>query len=98
MRNPHRARVLPTPARRPRRRQPGLEILEERNLLSGYAQPTYLILHPSGGIHPLGSGGPNGYTPAQVRHAYGVDQIAFAGGIPGDGSGTTTAIVDAFDN
>src|SRR5439155_6317097 len=40
-----------------------------------------------------------GSTPAQIRHAYGVDQISFNGGaIPGDGSGMTIAIVDAFDD
>src|SRR5262249_14190317 len=35
-------------------------------------------------------------TPAQVAHAYGVDQIAF-GTIKGDGTGQTIAIVDAYD-
>ena len=33
--------------------------------------------------------------PAQVRHAYGVDQIRF-GDTPGDGTGQTIAIVDAY--
>jgi subtilase family serine protease len=36
-------------------------------------------------------------SPAQVRHAYGFDQISF-NGTPGDGSGTTIAIVDAYDD
>jgi hypothetical protein len=36
-------------------------------------------------------------TPTQVRHAYGFDQINF-GGVPGDGSNTTIAIVDAYDD
>jgi subtilase family serine protease len=39
-----------------------------------------------------------GYTPSQIRHAYGFDQITLAGGVAGDGSGTTIAIVDAFDD
>jgi subtilase family serine protease len=39
----------------------------------------------------------SGYTPVQVRHAYGFDRITFAGGIAGDGRGQTIAIVDAFD-
>src|SRR5205085_3309040 len=36
------------------------------------------------------------YTPAQMRHAYGFDQIQF-GSIKGDGTGQTIAIVDAYD-
>jgi hypothetical protein len=39
------------------------------------------------------------FTPAQIRHAYGFDQVTFNGGtVKGDGSGQTIAIVDAFDN
>src|SRR5579883_565618 len=37
-------------------------------------------------------------TPAQVRHAYGFDQVTFAGGTAGDGTGQTIAIVDAYDD
>src|SRR5262245_36670734 len=38
-------------------------------------------------------------TPAQIRHAYGFDQITFANGtIVGDGRGQTIAIVDAYDH
>jgi Bacterial pre-peptidase C-terminal domain len=36
-------------------------------------------------------------TPAQIRHAYGIDQI-FDGGVLQDGTGMTVAIIDAFDN
>jgi hypothetical protein len=51
------------------------------------------------GVSTYGSPGPTGYSPAQVRHAYGFDQITFANGtITGDGSGTTIAIVDAYDD
>ena len=39
-----------------------------------------------------------GLTPAQIEHAYGFDQIQFAGGIQGDGSGQTIAIVDELDD
>src|SRR5262245_57358126 len=42
---------------------------------------------------------PAGLSPAQIRHAYGFDQIAFTSGgqsIVGDGRGQTIAIVDAF--
>src|SRR5262249_48245223 len=33
-----------------------------------------------------------GYTPAQIRHGYGIDQL------PLDGSGQTIAIIDAYDD
>jgi subtilase family serine protease len=37
------------------------------------------------------------FTPAQIRHAYGFDQISFANGrVQADGSGQTIAIVEAF--
>jgi hypothetical protein len=40
-----------------------------------------------------------GFSPAQVRHAYGFDQITFNNGtIQGDGTGQTIAIVDAYDS
>jgi streptogramin lyase len=36
---------------------------------------------------PAVSSSPVGYTPAQIRHAYGFDQITLGNGAPGDGSG-----------
>jgi hypothetical protein len=42
------------------------------------------------------------FTPIQIRHAYGFDRVAFEdathGLVAGDGSGTTIAIVDAYDD
>jgi hypothetical protein len=38
-----------------------------------------------------------GYTPSEIRTAYGAGSITF-GPVAGDGSGQTIAIVDAFDN
>ena len=38
-----------------------------------------------------------GYSPTQMRHAYGFDQISF-GSITGNGAGETIAIVDAYDD
>src|SRR5258708_21512352 len=45
-------------------------------------------------IHVRGNAtsGPTGYSPTQVRHAYGVDNI------PNQGAGQTIAIVDAYDD
>ncbi len=55
-------------------------------------QPGSQPIEPDGG-----SGSPSGYTPQQIRTAYGVDGISF-GSITGDGAGQTIAIVDAYDD
>jgi hypothetical protein len=81
----------------PRHDRLWLEVLEARDLPSG-AHPTLHRFHPPHGVAPLGTSGPTGYTPAQIRHAYGFDQITFAGGVAGDGARQTIAIVDAFDD
>ena len=39
----------------------------------------------------------SGFTPQQIRTAYGINQIGF-GPITGDGTGQTIAIVDAYDD
>src|SRR5205823_6189688 len=52
---------------------------------------------PGGGVtYPTPD--PTWYTPAQIRHAYGFDQITFSNGVKGDGTGQTIAIVDAYDD
>jgi hypothetical protein len=87
-----------TGRRRSRARgRPWVEVLESRDLPS-VALPTYVRLNSHGTVHPLGDPGPNGYSPDQIRHAYGIDQITFPGNVTGDGSGQTIAIVDAFDD
>jgi hypothetical protein len=46
-----------------------------------------------------GTANPGGFTPAQIRHAYGFDQVSFEGGtIVGDGTGQTIAIINAYHN
>ena len=50
-----------------------------------------------GAALPMAAPGPTGFTPAQIRQAYGLDQISF-GGTPADGRGTTIAIVTAYDS
>lgn len=45
----------------------------------------------------MATSGPTGYSPAQIRHAYGFDAVAF-GTTAADGAGTTIAIVDAYDD
>jgi hypothetical protein len=51
----------------------------------------------------LGSSSPVGFTPIQIRDAYGLgpvgaSNITFGAGIQGDGSNQTIAIVDAYDD
>jgi subtilase family serine protease len=41
---------------------------------------------------PLASSSPQGYSPAQIRHAYGFDTLS------ANGSGITIGIVDAYDD
>jgi hypothetical protein len=92
------ARRLSTPIHQ-RRARLRLEHLEDRTLLSGLGSihPSHVLKHPAGVVAPLSTPGPTGYSPSQLRQAYGINQISF-GGVPGDGRGTTIAIVDAFDN
>ncbi len=74
-----------------------LELLDVRLLLdTGVAHPDLVIYQGPSGIGPYQSSAPQGYTPAQVRKAYGIDSISI-NGIVGDGSGQTIALVDAYD-
>jgi len=52
---------------------------------------------PSGGPVPLFSPAPVGLTPDQIRTAFELNNISF-GGVVGDGTGQTIAIVDAYDD
>ena len=75
-----------------------IEILEKRDTPASL-YPQFAFGSPTNGAKPLSSAGPTGLTPAQIRHAYGFDQISFSNGtIAGDGAGMTIAIVDAYDN
>jgi hypothetical protein len=79
------------------------ELLERRVLFSaaaatsvGGAHPTYELASGSG-AQPLATGSATLITPAQMVQAYGVNGISF-GGVTGDGTGQTIAIVDAYDD
>ena len=71
------------------------EPMEQRMLLSAGAQFHHVVYDPAA-AHSSRQVGPatvvGNLTPAQVRTAYGIDQLA------GDGTGQTIAIVDAYDN
>ncbi|HEY2253028.1 MAG TPA: S53 family peptidase, partial [Planctomycetaceae bacterium] len=79
-----------------------IQLLEVRALLS--ANPAQvatidLVRYHSGTVTPnvTSTQPPPGYTPAQIKQAYGFNQISF-NGTAADGSGTTIAIVDAYDD
>jgi subtilase family serine protease len=67
-----------------------LEPLEPRAMLSASTSAADIICHPN--LSAFASSGFNVYTPAQIRHAYGFDQVAW------NGAGQTIAIVDAYDD
>jgi hypothetical protein len=73
-----------------------VEELEPRTLLSvGVVAQPLTVATPCDWANPPTASPP--YTPAEMRHAYGFDQITFNNGtIAGDGSGQTIAIVVAY--
>jgi subtilase family serine protease len=80
-----------------------LESLESRQLLSvsipGYATPYIEAYTTSQSATPLATSSPTGFTPDEIKEAYGFDQITFDDGtVLGDGSGVTIAIVVAYDD
>jgi subtilase family serine protease len=77
--------------------RPQLEQLEARDVpATAVAHPDFVLL-PSTHVSPFGGPGGFGYSPSQIKQAYGINQISF-NGVAGDGSGTTIAIVDAYDD
>jgi subtilase family serine protease len=74
------------------------ETLEHRLLLSASLKHAS-FLTPDSHVTPAVVGTvPAGFTPAQIRRAYGFDNVTFGDGtIPGDGAGQTIAIVDAYN-
>jgi subtilase family serine protease len=73
-----------------------LDALETRALLSigppGFAVPNYVVIPTSETATPLANSGPTGYQPSQLAQAYGFNLISY------NGSGSTIAIVDAYDD
>ncbi len=67
------------------------------DLAEPLAQPL-AVLSPGAEATPLALSDPDptAYTPVQMRHAYGYDQIFFQGNIVGDGTGQTIAIANAY--
>ncbi len=75
------------------------EPLECRRMLSAIPDPQATPVDSA--IPLVGSGDnsatPIGYSPTQIRTAYGINNISFDG-ITGDGTGQTIAIIVAYDN
>ena len=72
-----------------------LEELEVRTLPSAGLTA---VARPAAVTFPFPTGG---FTPYQIRHAYGFDTIRFTKGtsfVPGNGAGQTIAIIDPFDD
>jgi hypothetical protein len=83
---------VPAPTRR---LFPSVDHLDARTLLSTtgvIARPMFEVRPYTGGSPPAGA-----LTPAQIRTAYGFNNIVF-GSTSGDGTGQTIAIVDAYDD
>jgi subtilase family serine protease len=78
------------------------ESLESRQLLSTTATTIpnlgQITAQPSIEMTPMAGGGSTALTPQQVRGAYGLNQVSLSGGIKGDGTGQTIAIVDAYND
>jgi hypothetical protein len=63
-----------------------------------FVTPDVLLANADGMSPSAGSGQPAGFSPQQIRQAYGFNPIYFSNGtIKGDGSGQTIAIVDAYN-
>ncbi|HEV3002817.1 MAG TPA: DUF4214 domain-containing protein [Pirellulales bacterium] len=72
------------------------ERLEARRPFSGDAASAICL--PIGlALSPQAAFAPSGYTPQQVRQAYGLGQVS-EGAVPLNGAGQTIAVVDAFDD
>jgi subtilase family serine protease len=102
IRSPFRTAVVSRQRRRGTRTSLACESLEFRQLLSAGGSGNLvdqITAQPAVQIVPFAGGGPSGYSPAQIRTAYGVNQIKFLNGtITGNGAGQTIAIVDAYND
>jgi subtilase family serine protease len=75
-----------------------IEPLEHRLLLSASLKHEALVVPNSHVLPAVVGTAPAGFTPAQIRRAYGFDNVTFGDGtIQGDGEGQTIAIVDAYN-
>jgi hypothetical protein len=91
---PSQATRRARPRRAPKKKSYlNVENLEDRLVPSAF-QPTYESVHLNGLLRNAPT---TTLTPGQVSQAYQFNRISF-GGVAGDGSGQTIAIVDAYDD
>jgi hypothetical protein len=83
--------------------RPFVDQLERRDLLSGSAVTDHVLFNSGVSPNAFSSASPTGYSPDQIRQAYGFNRISFLQG--GDaaynanaGSGQTIAIIDGHDD
>ncbi len=74
------------PKKEIKRQPPIIQALEARTLMSAM-QPTEVMLHSASTSSTV-----QGYTPAEIRKAYGFDQVSATG------AGQTIAIIDAYND
>lgn len=80
-------------------RHPGRHSRKSRISLIEALEPRQLLSSAPAVVTPPFDPTMDGFTPAQIRHAYGFDQLTFGNGtIPADGRGQTIALVDAQDD
>jgi subtilase family serine protease len=80
-----------------RQPQAMIESLEPRQLLSAAIESAISANSQASAAVTSVSTSVSGYTPAQIKKAYGFDQISF-GNVAADGKGQTIAIVDAYND
>src|SRR5262245_46471734 len=88
-------------SRRAHRFAPACDPMDDRLLLSADASASLAAITATPGLDVLSatSTSPSGYSPAEIRAAYGIDGITFSNGtISGDGAGQTIAIIDAYSD
>jgi subtilase family serine protease len=89
-------------SRRAHRFSPDCEPMDDRLLLSADAASASLAAitaTPSLDVLSAASSSPSGYSPVEIRAAYGIDAITFSNGtIAGDGAGQTIAIIEAYSD
>ena len=95
MRRLHRSRNALLYNRR-EKRSLRLEELEVRHLLSATSAST-VTAHTNYVEVSAASSGSSGYTPAQIRAAYGISSLSY-GSTAADGTGQTIAIIDAYND
>jgi subtilase family serine protease len=77
--------------------RPVIETLEDKIVPSTTFQPTYVLMEHIGGSKSIGASSIEGYTPLQIRTAYGLNSTLFSGS-QATGAGQTIAIVDAYND